>query len=340
MSASHRPAAEATTVLGAGSWGTALAILLARNGRPTTLWGHDAGQVEAMRRDGRNSHYLPDDPFPVSLTVEADLSRAVSASCNILVVVPSGAFRQVLAEIAPLLQPHHRVMWGTKGLEPDSRKLLHQVAAEVLGFGWPTAVLSGPTFAGEVARGLPTAITVASRDEAFARDVASLLHGEFFRAYTSIDLVGVELGGATKNVLAIAAGIADGLGFGANTRAALITRGLAELMRLGAAFGGHLETFMGLAGLGDLVLTCTDDQSRNRRAGLALGSGQTLEAALASIGQVVEGVRTAREVYALAEESGVEMPITEQVYRVLYEGRDPRRAVQVLLEREQKPETS
>ncbi len=340
MPATKAPAADSTTVLGAGSWGTALAILLARNGRPTTLWSHDPAQVETMRQSGRNAAYLPDDAFPPGLNAEADLARAVAASCHILIVVPSSAFRQVLTEIAPLLQPYHRLMWGTKGLEPDSRKLLHQVAAEVVDFGWPLAVLSGPTFAREVARGLPTAITVASREEAYAREIATLLHGEYFRAYTSTDVVGVELGGATKNVLAIAAGIADGLGFGANTRAALITRGLAELMRLGSALGGHPETFMGLAGMGDLVLTCTDDQSRNRRAGLALGRGQTLEAALAEIGQVVEGVRTAREVRALSVETGVEMPITEQVYQVLYEGHDPHQAVHALLEREQKPESA
>ena len=228
--------------------------------------------------------------------------------------------------------------WATKGLEPGGGRFLHEVTAEILGAAWPAAVISGPSFAGEVARGLPTAVTVASTDAAHARRVAILLHGSNLRAYTSSDVIGVELGGAVKNVLAIAAGIADGLGFGANARAALITRGLAEMARLGRAVGGQRETFMGLAGLGDLVLTCTDDQSRNRRFGLAIGRGETAEAACAAIGQVVEGAATAREALRLAHRHGVDMPITEQVNAVLYHGQDPRRAVELLLARDLKPE--
>jgi glycerol-3-phosphate dehydrogenase (NAD(P)+) len=228
--------------------------------------------------------------------------------------------------------------WATKGLEPGGGRFLHEVTAEILGAAWPAAVISGPSFAGEVARGLPTAVTVASRDAAHARRVAALLHGSNLRAYTSADVIGVELGGAVKNVLAIAAGIADGLGFGANARAALITRGLAEMARLGLAVGGQRETFMGLAGIGDLVLTCTDDQSRNRRFGLAIGRGETAEAAFAAIGQVVEGAATVREALRLARRHQVEMPITEQVDEVLYHGQDPRRAVEILLARDPKPE--
>jgi glycerol-3-phosphate dehydrogenase (NAD(P)+) len=257
-----------------------------------------------------------------------------------LLVVPSHAFRDTLRQIAPLLKPHTRIAWATKGLEPGSRHLLHQVIAEELGPEQACAVISGPTFAKEVAKGLPTAVTVASANEGTAAYFAACLHGATFRAYTASDVVGVELGGACKNVLAIAAGIADGLGFGANTRAALITRGLAELMRLGVHLGGNAETFMGLAGLGDLVLTCTDDQSRNRRVGLAIGRGNTLEEAVASIGQAVEGVKSAPEIHRLAQSQGVEMPITEQVYRVLYEGVPAQQAVETLLQREQKPETA
>jgi len=258
---------------------------------------------------------------------------------DILVVVPSHAFRAILLAMQPHLRTDARLMWATKGLESGSGKLLHRVVEEVLGEAQTMAVVSGPTFAREVAVGLPTALTVASKDADYAHFVAERLHSNTFRAYTSSDVPGVEVGGAVKNVLAIAAGISDGLGFGANARSALITRGLAEIMRLGDALGGQHETFMGLAGLGDLVLTCTDDQSRNRRLGLALGRGNTLEAALADIDQVVEGVQTAREVHDLALSQGVEMPITEQVHAVLYEACAPKAAVHALLTREQKAET-
>ncbi|MCW8971978.1 MAG: NAD(P)H-dependent glycerol-3-phosphate dehydrogenase [Gammaproteobacteria bacterium] len=335
----HSNCPDPIAVLGAGSWGTALAIQLARNGIEVLLWGRNADEMARMAADRCNTRYLPDIGLPEKLSPVADLAQTLATAADVLVVVPSHAFRQTLTQIAPLLKPGSRVAWATKGLEPGSRKLLHQVARETLGEGYPAAVISGPTFAKEVARGLPTAVTVASTDPHTAEHFAACLHGGTFRAYTASDVVGVELGGACKNVLAIAAGIADGLGYGANTRAALITRGLAELMRLGAPLGGHPETFMGLAGLGDLVLTCTDDQSRNRRVGLALGQGKSLEEAIASIGQAVEGVKSAPEVFALAREIGVEMPITEQVYRVLYEGETAREAVAALLHREQKAET-
>lgn len=326
-------------VLGAGSWGTALAMQLARNGSETLLWGRDADKMAKIASDRSNERYLPGISLPDNLTPTADLEHAVGQADDVLLVVPSHAFRNTLETIAPMLRPDSRVAWATKGLEPGSRKLLHQVCAEVLGEARTCAVVSGPTFAKEVARGLPTAVTVAASDADIAAHFAERLHGGTFRAYTASDVVGVELGGACKNVLAIAAGIADGLGYGANTRAALITRGLAELMRLGAHHGGQAETFMGLAGLGDLVLTCTDDQSRNRRVGLALGQGKGLEEAIEEIGQAVEGVKSAPEVFGLAQDAGVEMPITEQVYRVLYQGETAREAVAALLHREQKAET-
>ena len=332
-------AASPVLVLGAGSWGTALAIQLARGDRPALLWGHDPQLMARLRAENCNSRYLPGIALPTTLQPGDDLGAMAREVRDILVAVPSHAFREVLDALQPHLRSDARVLWATKGLESGSGKLLHQVATDVLGDNLPIGVVSGPTFAREVAMGLPTAVTIASGDEAFAHDTAERLHSEAFRAYTSHDVVGVEIGGAVKNVLAIAAGIADGLGFGANARAALVTRGLAEVMRLGASLGGQRETFMGLAGMGDLVLTCTDDQSRNRRLGLALGGGKRLEEALGGIDQVVEGVQTAREVYELAAREGVDMPITEQVYRVLYEDSSPREAVHALLNRQQKAES-
>ncbi len=325
-------------VLGAGSWGTALAIQLARNGTTTLLWGRDGEAMAQMAVERCNNRYLPESPFPELLTPAADLSATLELCDHVLLAVPSHAFRATLKTIAPQLKPGCQLGWATKGLEPGSRKLLHQVIAEELGEKHACAVISGPTFAAEVANGLPTAVTVAATDHTATELYSNCLHGEAFRAYTSSDVVGVEIGGACKNVLAIAAGIADGLGFGANTRAALITRGLAEMMRLGVGMGGQAETFMGLAGLGDLVLTCTDDQSRNRRVGLALGRGESLDNAITAIGQAVEGVKSAPEVYQLAAEKGVEMPICEQVYRVLHEGLAPQQAVEALLGRDQKAE--
>lgn len=328
----------AIAVLGAGSWGTALAILLARNGHRVRLWGHEPAAMQAMAAAGENPEYLSGIAFPPGLEAVAELDAALAAD-DLLVVVPSHAFREVLKQIRDRALALGRIAWGTKGLEMASGKLLHQVAGEVLGEQVACAVVSGPTFAREVARGLPTAATVAAADSATAEHFAGLLRGETFRAYTSTDSIGLELGGAIKNVLAIAAGISDGLGFGANSRAALITRGLVEMMRLGEALGGQRETFMGLSGIGDLVLTCTDDQSRNRRLGLALGAGRTRAEAEAEIRQVVEGADTAREIHNIGRAHAVEMPICEQVYRVLYEGLAPQAAVQALLARDPKPET-
>ena len=325
-------------VLGVGSWGTALALLLARNGYPVRLWGHDPDEVAPLGRDRENRRYLPGIPFPAGLTVSADLAATLTGVDLALVVVPSHAYRATLEQVRPYLPATAGLAWATKGLEPGSGRFLHEVTAEVLGETWPAAVISGPSFASEVAQGLPTAVTVAAHEVDHARQVAMVLHGSNLRAYTSTDVIGVELGGAIKNVLASAAGIADGLGFGANARAALITRGLAEMVRLGLAAGGQRETFMGLTGVGDLVLTCTDDQSRNRRFGLAIGRGEPVETALAAIGQVVEGAATAREALRLARSRRVEMPITEQVDRVLHHGQNPRRAVELLLARDLKPE--
>ena len=324
-------------VLGAGSWGTALAILLSRNGHPTALWGHLPEEVERLRSDRENRHFLPGIPFPAGIEPVDTLERALDGAAEVLVVVPSHAFREVLERISPLLAPSAGLSWATKGLEPKTGRLLHEVAGEILGKR-SVAMISGPSFAGEVARGLPTAIAVASRSETHAERLAGYLYSDRFRPYTSSDMIGVEIGGAAKNVMAIGAGISDGLGFGANARVALITRGLNEIMRLGIAMGGERSTFMGLAGMGDLVLTCTDDQSRNRRMGLALARGLTIDAARREIGQEVEGVTAAREIHALAGNMGVAMPITEQIFRVLYEGLEPREAVNALLERRQRAE--
>lgn len=328
---------DTVAVLGAGSWGTALAILLSGNGYPTRLWGHLPEAMADLTNERENRAFLPGFPFPPALHPTDQLSEALDGAREILVVVPSHAFRETLALCAPHLTGGVDISWATKGFEPKTGKLLHEVAEETLGpRNW--AVLSGPTFAREVALGLPTAITVAATTPGHAQRVAGYLHSNRFRAYLSEDLIGVEVGGAIKNVLAIAAGIADGLQLGANTRAALITRGLAEIMRLGAALGGQRDTFMGLAGLGDLVLTCTDNQSRNRRFGLALAAGQSASAAQTVIGQEIEGIRTTQEVFRKARSIGIEMPLCEQVYRVIVEGLPPQQALQALLERELRAE--
>ncbi|MBL0688656.1 MAG: NAD(P)H-dependent glycerol-3-phosphate dehydrogenase [Pseudoalteromonas sp.] len=332
-------ATSAVTVLGAGSYGTALAICLARNGHKVTLWGRNSQDVATLAAERKNQRYLPDIPFPDTLTLEADLQHATAASDIVLVVVPSHAFADTLKQIKPALRSDAKIAWATKGLEPDTGRLLQEVAVQELSEEVPLAVLSGPTFAKEMAKGSPTAISVSSTSSAFAKQIADLLHcGRSFRVYNNDDFIGIQLGGAVKNVIAIGAGISDGVGFGANARTALITRGLAELSRLGCALGAKPETFMGMAGLGDLILTCTDNQSRNRRFGLALGQGESVDDAIASIGQVVEGFRNTKEVYLLAQRAGVEMPITEQIYKVLYENKDMKAAAMALLGREQKSE--
>jgi glycerol-3-phosphate dehydrogenase (NAD(P)+) len=324
---------DPVTVLGAGSWGTALAIRLAHNHNTTVLWGHEPHFMAELRDRRENTKYLPGIALPDDLLIESDLATAVGRSRDLLIVVPSHALREVVQHAAAFFTTGTRIAWATKGLETGTGKFMQEVIEEELGSSYPTAVLSGPTFAREVAVGLPTAMTVASFNPPFANDMAGRLHGEVMRVYTSDDVVGVQLGGTVKNVLAIAAGIADGLGLGANSRAALITRGLAEIIRLGDAMGARRETLMGLAGVGDLILTCTDDQSRNRRLGLALGQGKRLQAAVDEIGQVVEGFNTAREVVQLARQYRVDMPIAEQVYHLLYEGLPPAEAVHNLLSR-------
>jgi glycerol-3-phosphate dehydrogenase (NAD(P)+) len=329
---------EPMTVIGAGSWGTALAIQLAREAHPTLLWGRDAAQLDAMRRTRRNERYLPDADFPDNLQVAGDLKTAFLGAGDALIAVPSHAFRATLESIEPHLHAGTRVAWATKGFEIATGMLPHQIARQVLG-NRPAAVLSGPTFAKEVGAGLPTAMTIASEDERFAKDLAHSLSGPNFRAYTQTDIMGVEVGGGVKNVIAIGSGIADGMGFGANTRVALITRGLAEMMRLGVKLGAARETFMGLAGLGDLVLTCTDDQSRNRRFGMALGRGQSLAEAQSGIHQVVEGLPAARAVHTVAQRLAVDMPICQEIYRVMHESKPVRAAVQALMGREVRSET-
>lgn len=327
------------TVIGAGSYGTALAITLARNGYPVVLWGHSPEQIQMMQRDRCNQAFLPDVPFPDTLLLETDLALALVASRDVLVVVPSHVFGDVLRQLKPYLRQDARIVWATKGLETETGRLLQDVAREALGPDIPLAVLSGPTFAKELAAGLPTAITLAATDQQFADDLQQLLHcGKSFRVYSNPDFIGVQLGGAVKNVIAIGAGMSDGIGFGANARTALITRGLAEMSRLGSALGADPATFMGMAGLGDLVLTCTDNQSRNRRFGIMLGQGMGVQEAQESIGQVVEGYRNTKEVLALAQRFGVEMPITEQVYQVLYCDKNVREAALSLLGRTKKDE--
>ena len=325
-------------VIGAGSWGTALAIQLARNGHRAMLWGRELDEMRDMIEHRYNARYLPDIRFPEGLEPVEQLDELLDQTQNLLIVVPSAGFRSVLQTIKPSLNSDARIMWATKGLEDGSGKLLHEVLVEELGDDTPYAVVSCPSFAREVAKGLPTAVTVASYHDDFRTEAASWLHGDTFRVYSSADVVGVELGGAVKNVLAIAAGISDGLGFGANARAAIITRGLAEIMRLGASLGAQPETLMGLSGMGDLVLTCTDDQSRNRRMGLALGRGKSVESTMREIGQAVEGVGTAKVVQLVAERCGVEMPICHQVFRTLYESHPAKAAVSELLSRDQRSE--
>ena len=282
---------------------------------------------------------MPDIPFPDQLQIEADLATAVAAAPILLIVVPSHAFGSILKQIKPLLRKDSKIVWATKGLEVDTGRLLQDVAREVLGDKIPLAVISGPTFAKEVASGLPTAVTVASTDEQFLTELQNLFHcSKSFRVYSSKDFIGVQLGGAVKNVIAIGAGLSDGLGFGANARTALITRGLAEMMRLGEALGADPATFMGMAGLGDLVLTCTDNQSRNRRFGILLGQNKSIQEAQEIIAQVVEGCRNTKEVWSLAQKYHVDMPITEQIYKVLYEHKDPKQAAMSLLGRSQKEE--
>jgi glycerol-3-phosphate dehydrogenase (NAD(P)+) len=323
-------------VLGAGAWGTALAIQIAR-GHEVLLWSRNREHAEEMRRTRANHRYLGAFHFPDLLAIEADFATAVRAADIILVAAPTNALRQMLRDIRAT-GVHAPIVWACKGLEASSSKMLYEVAAEELPADARWGILSGPSFAEEVAQGMPTAITMASSDANLAREFAYALHGGNLRVYSSTDVIGVAVGGALKNVIAIASGICDGMGFGLNARAALITRGLAEITRFGVALGGKPETFMGLAGAGDLILTATGNLSRNYKVGMALASGKTLQQILDALGHVAEGVSTAREVARKARELGIEMPITQEVCRVLFEDLSPRVAVENLLGREQKPE--
>lgn len=326
-------------VIGAGAWGTALGVVLARNGHTVSLWDSETAHIERLREDNRNHRDLPGIDFPAGLKPATDLGSGLYPAGDVVIAVPCPDLPDVLDRLAEITPSRLNICLACKGLASGGPLLNHQLVGERLRNNASVAVLSGPSFAAEVARGLPTAVTVASEDQNTAEYFARLFHTGVFRAYTHDDVIGVQVGGAVKNVMAIAAGIADGLGFGANTRAALVTRGLVEIIRLGVTLGGRQETFMGLAGLGDLVLTCTDDQSRNRRLGLLLAKGMTVDEARAEIGRTIEGVRTAGAVMELAGKYAVEMPITEQVARVLASQTSPSEAVQALLAREPKAES-
>lgn len=321
-------------VLGAGAWGTALAMHIS-NRHQVSLWARNSGHVSGMRKSRANPLYLGDFKFHDNLQVEDDLGFAIKGADLILSVVPTAGFRQILKDIVSLksTQP---IVWAHKGLEPQTAKLPHEVAQEELGVNQHWGALSGPSFAAELVRGLPTAVTLAANDAAFALQASHLIHGGNLRVYNSTDVIGVSVGGAVKNVMAIAAGISDGMGFGNNARAAMITRGLAEITRFGMALGAKAETFMGLAGAGDLVLTCTGQYSRNREVGLQLASGKALEDVLKGLGHVAEGVNTAREVMRRADSLGVDMPITYEVNQALTHGKSAKQAVMDLLGRTQK----
>lgn len=326
-------------VLGAGSWGTALAIQLANNGHEVRAWDHDAELIAALNADHENKRYLPGNKLPATLTAEADLATAIKDADFILSVVPSYAMRAACEQLKPL--PHSKnFIWATKGFEKKTKMMMHQVVEDVLGKDIKSAVISGPSFAKEVAGSMPTAVSLASNDIRYAKELASYFHSETFRVYASDDVIGVELGGTVKNVLAIASGIVDGLGFGANARAALVTRGMAEMMRLGVALKANPKTLMGLAGMGDLVLTCTDNQSRNRRLGIALAQGKTAQQYMDELGQAVEGFHAAQVVHDIATDHNVEMPICNQVWNVLSEKVDLKTAIAQLLGREMRQETS
>ncbi len=325
-------------ILGAGSWGSALGLLLARNQHKVTIWDIDSQLLSDIDANKENHKYLPGIEFPDNLHTTADAEQLIRDCDHLLLVIPSSAFRDTLTKFKDAINSKKQVCWATKGLDSSCGGLLHQTVSEVLGDQIIPAIISGPNFAKEVASGLPTAVTVASPDQDYANTIANCLRNSTFRPYTSQDIIGVEIGGSIKNVLAVAAGIADGLGYGANARAGLITRGLSEMTRLGVALGGKVETFMGLSGVGDLVLTCTDNQSRNRRFGIGLGQGKTLDEIKNEIGQAIEGLRTAKEVFSLSEKLDIELPICNQVYQVIYNNKPARDAVNDLLSRPPKAE--
>lgn len=321
-------------VLGAGSWGTALALLLDRNNNAVRLWSHDPQQVEVICTQRENPAYLPGIPIPNSIEVSDDLAALMDGVDDVLVVVPSYAFLETLNRLRAI-RPHGlRIVWGTKGIEPESHQLLGDVVSQHYGPETPMAVISGPSFAKEVALAQPTAVSVAGNNEVFTQDLIQRMHSAMFRVYNNPDFIGLELCGVVKNILAIGVGISDGVGFGANARSALMTRGLAEMRRLCLALGGQEQTLMSLAGVGDLILTCTDDQSRNRRFGFALGRARDIEAAKQEIGQAIEGYSNSKQLYHLAHRHNIEMPIVDCLYRILYEGADIQEQAQILMGRD------
>lgn len=325
-------------VLGAGSFGTALAILLAKNGQSVRLWGHEPNHVKELQARQSNERYLPGIALPNAISLYTELAATLQDIQDILIVVPSKAFADVLKQIKPLVDQQVRLVWGTKGLDPQSGDLLHTVVSDIFGEQTPLAAIAGPSIAKEVALGLPTAVTAATNNDLFAQDLVKRFMNNTFRVYTTSDVIGVEICGLVKNILAIATGIVDGLKLGSNAVSAFITRGLAEMTRLGLALGSMPQTFMGLAGVGDLILTCTSSQSRNRRFGAAIVAGKSIEQALQEINQVVEGLSNLKSVLQLAKKHGVDMPITQQVYRVLFEGLSPQLAMATLFARDPKSE--
>lgn len=321
-------------VLGAGAWGTALAILLARNGQVVRLWDHDKNRLTQMQ----NERSFVGVPFPDTLSIHFELNDAVHDVSDICLVIPSHAFRAVLTQLKSIVTEHVRFVWGTKGLDPINSGFLHEIVFDIFSSDTPIAVLSGPSFAKEVAMNLPTAVSLAGNNQAFLESLSYRFHNSHFGVFLNTDFIGVQLCGVVKNIMAIAVGISDGMGFGANTRCALITRGLSELSRLCVVLGGLAETTMSLAGVGDLILTCTDNQSRNRRFGLAIGKGATAENALKEIGESVEGYYNAKQLHHLAKKNKVVMPIAEQVFGILYENRSADAVLSELLDREPKTE--
>ena len=320
-------------VVGAGSWGTALALLLARNGHPVRLWSKEAEHRAQLRKDHANLRYLPGIPFPGNIEIFDDLETMVQSEDQVLIAVPSHAFAETLKKVHHVWPQNKGVVWATKGLDPETGQFLSDIADHVLGKQCPKAILTGPSFAKEVATHQPTAVVVASNDSTFAKHLQTCFQADYFRVYVSHDLMGAQLGGAVKNILAVAVGVAEGLGFGTNTKAGLMTRGLAEMIRLGEKLGAKRDTLIGLSGLGDLILTCTDNQSRNRRFGIGMGQGKSSEQVCQEIGQVVEGIQTTYTIYHVAQKLGVEMPITEQMHLLLSGKTTPKDAVLGLVSR-------
>ena len=319
-------------IIGAGSWGTALALHLARKGIAICLWDRNEDLMRNLVKERRNTRYLPDFAFPESLFIESDFEIAIKKAQDVLIVVPSYAFESVLNQLLSVMSSDMRILWATKGIEPKNDLLLHTLVEQVFTKSMPFAVLSGPSFAAEVAAGLPTAITVAGNNDDLQKEMVDLFGTETFRLYPTPDYIGAELGGCVKNILAIAVGMSDGLGYGTNIRAVLITHGLEEMISLGVAMGASHETFLGLAGLGDLVLTCTDSLSRNRRFGLALGEGYSAEKAEENIGQSIEGKNNVRQIRELAQKHHVTMPIVEAVFEILTGQKQPKEGLIALLQ--------